>query len=176
MVPGGFLSTGDGVKACYLCGEEKPLDHYHKDKSQPGGLRGTCKNCRRLESLRDKCPDCGRSKRKASKVCKDCNRGSNHSQWRGGRIVNGAGYVLLTGYVDHPNAMGRGQILEHVLVMSEQLGRPLYENEQVHHKNGVRADNRPENLELWAKSHPAGQRVEDLLAWAHEIIERYENE
>ncbi|WP_327385083.1 HNH endonuclease [Streptomyces sp. NBC_01207] len=62
---------------------------------------------------------------------------------------------------------------EHVHVMQEHLGRLLQRGETVHHRNGVRGDNRVENLELWAKSQPSGQRVADLLAWAHEIIERY---
>lgn len=57
--------------------------------------------------------------------------------------------------------------------MSEYLGRPLREGETVHHRNGRRADNRIENLELWTSNHPAGQRVEDVLAWATEIIALY---
>lgn len=53
----------------------------------------------------------------------------------------------------------------HCLVMEGMLGRPLHPFEKVHHRNGLRSDNRPANLELWIKGHPAGQRVEDLVAF-----------
>lgn len=53
--------------------------------------------------------------------------------------------------------------------MESILGRPMHPWEQVHHINGVRDDNRPENLELWVISQPAGQRPADLAAWLVEF-------
>lgn len=64
-------------------------------------------------------------------------------------------------------------ILEHRFVMEQHLGRKLFPDETVHHINGVRDDNRLENLELWSSSHPKGQRVEDKVEWALEMLLLY---
>jgi len=64
-------------------------------------------------------------------------------------------------------------VLEHIAVMSEDLGRPLKGNESVHHKNGRRSDNRIENLELKASFHGKGQDRQHLIDDAVEILRRY---
>jgi HNH endonuclease len=83
------------------------------------------------------------------------------------------GYVYFVRR-DHPAARKSGYIAEHRLVMESLLGRYLLPEETVHHKNGIRDDNRPENLELWNSSHPPGQRATDKLAWARRIVALYE--
>jgi hypothetical protein len=83
------------------------------------------------------------------------------------------GYVLVF-EPEHPNARKDGYVAEHIKVMAAKLGRPLHRFEEVHHKNGIRHDNRPENLELWARGmQPPGSRVSDLIDTSVRVLQLY---
>lgn len=82
----------------------------------------------------------------------------------GHRGINNNGYVVLR--------RGGETILEHRQVMEQILGRKMLPGETVHHLNGIKTDNRPENLELWVSTR-AGQRVADLVAF---VVEHYRAE
>lgn len=74
--------------------------------------------------------------------------GSNHPLWKGGRIITPGGYVFLYS-PGHPNPSFDNYVFEHRLTMEKKIGRFLFRDEVVHHKNGVRTDNRICNLLLF---------------------------
>ena len=88
--------------------------------------------------------------------------GSQNPAWKGGRYMEpDKGYVLIRN-PKHPRARQNGYVLEHILVAEKMLGRPLADSEEVHHINRNRADNRPENLQVfsshtehWMREHYA---------------------
>ena len=88
------------------------------------------------------------------------------------KAPKGTGFVNKYGYRIVSDGNG-GKIAEHRLVMQKYLGRELLPEENVHHKNGNRSDNRLENLELWNTKQPPGKRIEDLVVYAKEILELY---
>lgn len=80
--------------------------------------------------------------------------GALNPRWKGGRNVNGHGYVEV-------RRNGKRK-LEHRLVMEQRIGRPLLPTETVHHIDGNRQNNDPANLELWTTRHPTGVRASDI--------------
>lgn len=74
--------------------------------------------------------------------------GHKNPAWRGGRILDKSGYVLVL-RPDHPEANRHGYVREHRLVMEQVLGRPLLLTESVHHKQAPKSNNHPSNLEVY---------------------------
>lgn len=90
-------------------------------------------------------------------------------EW-GNPTQNKEGYLIVKRRVAPKRWESRNY---HRVVMENELGRDLLPHENVHHINGVKDDNRIENLELWSTSQPKGQRIEDKTAWAIEWLSQY---
>src|ERR1700745_2672085 len=130
-----------------------------------------CSSCsykRRKKLVDRKCSHCNNLIDPRSRYCAHCRAGSQD------RRILPIGTKRLhktSGYTEIKTS--KGWLRDHTAVMEEHLGRKLFPGETVHHKNGQRSDNHIKNLELWTRNQPAGQRVEDLIAWAKEILTLY---
>lgn len=93
-----------------------------------------------------------------------------------GSLSHGYWNVAVREDQRHLVPAGRRSELEHRLVMAEILGRPLTAAETVHHRNGDRLDNARGNLELWSTAQPKGQRLVDKLAFAKDLLDRYDEQ
>lgn len=86
--------------------------------------------------------------------------------------MDGQGYIARMVRINGRRRYER----QHRVVMEQIIGRKLVTGETVHHLNGQRHQNNPENLQLWSTHQPAGQRIEDKVSWAYELIAMYDPE
>lgn len=98
-------------------------------------------------------------------------RGKDSPNWKGGKNII-KGYIRVYA-PEHPYATKSRYVMEHKLIMEKHLGRYLKPYEIIHHKNGVKTDNRIENLELCIKRQPPSQRCEDMVQWCVEFLQEY---
>lgn len=126
------------TKNCKYCGKEFKVKNYRKDIAK--FCSKSCSAKFRYENDSDLIESFAYDK-----------SGSNHPMWNGGKTVNSQGYILIYS-PDHPYKDKRNYVRKHRLVMEEHLGRYLKPDENVHHKNGDKQDNRLENLELLTKN------------------------
>ncbi len=162
------LGGTERILVCPNCGSE-----FTTRSGNQVFCSNSCSRRNRVVRRVSRCQRCGREVRSADarrRFCgKECayasareRRGDRSVSWRGGRSVSKTyGYVWRRAE-GHPRTKpGWPYVLEHILVMEEAVGRYLLPFERVHHRNGVRDDNRPENLELWKIKDPAGIRSID---------------
>lgn len=141
--------------------------HTSNRPQQPGDKKCKSNVCSNAATARGVCANHYNYLRRGKDIhVKISPRGSNKYLWN----TELRGYVR--GYVDGPDGKVVN-VFQHRWVMEQHLGRPLRRGENVHHINGDRADNRIENLELWLVSQPAGQRLEDKLEWARQLLRDY---
>jgi len=153
-------------KTCIRCDSALRSDDRHR----------LCPRCRFAQYNRwNLCNGCEGKKQILSSLCIRCHNKSNKKSVASGKIAkkytSSSGYVTM--YVPNHPRNKRHIVQEHVIVMEAFLGRYLLPGENVHHKNGIRNDNRLENLELWCKPQPSGVCAEDAYNWAIEIVNRY---
>ena len=123
------------------------------------------------------CVDCGKERwvpysvweaKPKYKVCLRCSHiGKLNPHWKGGSYLSPDGYRFVLLFPDNPYwemaIKNKGHILEHRLIMAQYLGRCLQPSEIVHHFNGIRSDNRIENLALISRKNHESYTFESLL-------------
>lgn len=164
------------TRNCETCGGE----FYVRANSAQRFCKRTCKDIggRSAVYLDFTCKQCGASfqvteslaKYNKNEFCTIKCRQDYRKPAPGDRKLTSDGYVTIYA-PDHPMAQpSTGWAMEHRVVISDILGRPLLPSEEVHHRSGVRTENRPDQLVLMSTSHPAGAGLRDTLDWCRRFI------
>lgn len=164
------------LKTCSRCNQSKPFEEFNKDSRLIYGLRSECKLCFREYYKNNKdtisLKKAKHRKNSKDKIIKDRENIKEYSSYNlevTGRTITREGYSSLT-IPNHPYRASGNRVFEHRHVIEQHLGRFLLLHENVHHKNGIKDDNRLENLELWSRSQPYGARVEDRIKDAIQLL------
>lgn len=174
-----LIGTGPGRKKCPDCREECKCIDCGKDFTAKNQKFPRCAKCQykhykektpeKFNAAMDKLYDKIAKRRRKTRGFPE-----DHNYYTGPRErgYNLKGYKIMID-VDPNTGKYTRRTYEHVLVMEKGIGRRLEKGEIVHHKNGVRDDNRPENLELWNKGQPSGQRVKDRIEYYLKFLSEY---
>ena len=182
-LPIGRPRRGCSVPNCGLPCDGRGLCHGHYQRWQrTGDVQEEIPLSRRRQPETCTAEDCERPAHAKGYCATHYKRAVKHGDVHDDlpiRVVTGEGW-FSHGYWNVPVppelrhlTNGEPKVGQHRLVMAQHLGRPLRAHEVVHHINGDRTDNRLENLELWSTTQPKGQRVQDKVAYAIELLMRY---
>jgi len=153
------LKRKDRKSSDFFCSKKCSHEHYKSNNSpnwKGGDKEVNCENCNKI-IIRDHYEYKNHKMFFCSKKCwgKWISKnmfGENHPRWKGGIYKTSDGYIIIKS-PNHPNKDGYGYFKEHRMVMEKVLGRYLDKKEVVHHINGIRDDNRKENLKLFKNNY-----------------------